>query len=105
MRKTGEVVTPGPWGESGTSDTMLWLARLLKDEGTDLMHVTEEELKRGTPVYVEAQSDVLEVQRRMAHHHIRVLPVLANGALIGVVDLVELAQRDDLVSGDDLMGA
>lgn len=103
MRKTGEVVTPGPWGEAGSSNTMTWLARLLLDEGTDLIHVTEEELKRGTPVYVEAESDVLEVQRRMAHHHIRVLPVLAAGALIGVVDLVELAQRDDLVSGDDLL--
>ncbi len=103
MRKTSEVVTPGPWGDAGSSNTMTWLAHLLLDEGTDLMHVTEEELKRGTPVYVEAESDVLEVQRRMAHHHIRVLPVLAAGALIGVVDLVELAQRDDLVSGDDLL--
>ena len=103
MRKTGEVVTPGPWGEAGASSTMTWLALLLLDEGTDLMHVTEEELKRGTPVYVEAESDVLEVQRRMAHHHIRVLPVLSDEVLVGVVDLVELAQRDDLMSGDDLI--
>ena len=105
MRKTGDVVTPGPWGDAGSSSTMTWLATLLLDEGTDLMHMTEEELKRGTPVYVEAESDVLEVQRRMAHHHIRVLPVLSSGALIGVGDLVELAQRDDLVSGDDLLGS
>lgn len=104
MRKTGEVVTPGPWGDTGSSNTMTWLARLLLNEGTDLMHITEEELKRGTPVYVEAETDVLEVQRRMAHHHIRVLPVLAADVLIGVVDLVELAQREDLVSGDDLLG-
>lgn len=75
---------------------MGWLANLLSDEGVNLMDVTAEQLKRGTPVYVEAHSDVLEVQRRMAHHHIRMLPVLAGGAVIGVVDLVELAQREDL---------
>jgi CBS domain-containing protein len=103
MRKTSEVVTPGPWAGSGSSDTMTWLARLLREEGQDLMDVTEAELKRGTPVYVQADSDVVEVQRRMARHHIRVLPVLAAGGLIGVVDLVELAQRDDLDSGGDLI--
>ncbi len=102
MRTTSEIVTPGPWGE-GSSDTMTWLARLLCDEGMDLMDVTEEELKRGTPVYVQAESDVLEVQRRMARHHIRVLPVLSHDALIGVVDLVELARRDDLDQGGELL--
>lgn len=103
MRETGDVVTPGPWMSEGSSDTMEWLARLLRDEGVDLMDVTEEQLKRGTPVYVQADSDVIEVQRRMAHHHIRMLPVLLQGALIGVVDLVELARRADLAAGDDLL--
>ena len=102
MRKTGEVVTPGPWVSEGSSDTMEWLARLLRDEGVDLMDVTEEQLKRGTPVYVQASSDVVEVQRRMARHHIRMLPVLQLESLIGVVDLVELAGRDDLTSESDL---
>ena len=102
MRKTGEVVTPGPWVSDGSSDTMEWLARLLRDEAVDLMDVTEEQLKRGTPVYVQANSDVVEVQRRMARHHIRMLPVLQSDSLIGVVDLVELARRDDLTSGSDL---
>ncbi len=83
---------------------MTWLASLLCDEGMNLMDVTEEELKRGTPVFVQADSDVLEVQRRMAHHHIRLLPVLADGVLIGVVDLVELARREDLDSGEVLPG-
>lgn len=75
---------------------MGWLASLLRTDGVDLMEATEEQLNRGTPVYVQANSDVVEVQRRMAHHHIRMLPVLAEEGLIGVVDLVELAQRDDL---------
>ncbi len=101
--RTSEVVTPGPWGDADSSKTMTWLANLLCEEGMNLMDVTEEELKRGTPVYVEADSDVLEVQRRMAHHHIRLLPVLAQGLLIGVVDLVELARREDLDAGDDLL--
>lgn len=96
MQRTGDVVVPGPWGEVDSSGTMGWLAKLLSAEGVNLMDVTEEQLKRGTPVYVQANSDVLEVQRRMAHHHIRMLPVLAEGAVIGVVDLVELAQREDL---------
>lgn len=104
MRKTGEVVTPGPWGDDATSSTMTWLAKLLTDEGVNLMDVTEEQLKRGTPVFVEASADVVEVQRRMARHHIRMLPVLSKGALIGVVDLVELARRDDLDSGGVLGG-
>ncbi|HJR44093.1 MAG TPA: hypothetical protein VJ927_00655 [Actinomycetota bacterium] len=103
MRRTGEVVTPGPWASEGSSDTMEWLASLLRDEGVDLMDVTEEQLKRGTPVYVQASSDVVEVQRQMAMHHIRVLPVLSDGALIGAVDLLELAARDDLTAGDDLL--
>lgn len=100
MQRTGDVVTPGPWDELDSSGTMGWLASLLSEEGVNLMDVTEEQLKRGTPVYVQANSDVLEVQRRMAHHHIRMLPVLAEGAVIGVIDLVELAQRDDLGSAD-----
>ena len=104
MRKTSEVVTPGPWGDDGNSSTMTWLAQLLTDEGVNLMDVTEEHLKRGTPVFVEAAADVVEVQRRMAHHHIRMLPVLSEGALIGVVDMVELARRDDLDSGGVLGG-
>ncbi len=100
MQKTGDVVTPGSWGDVDPTGTMAWLANLLCEEGVNLMDVTEEQLKRGTPVYVQANSDVLEVQRRMAHHHIRMLPVLADNAVIGVVDLVELAQRDDLGSED-----
>ena len=104
MRKTSDVVTPGPWGDDPNSSTMTWLAKLLTDEGVNLIHVTEEQLKRGTPVYVEASADVVEVQRLMARHHIRMLPVLSKGALIGVVDLVELARRSDLDSSGGVLG-
>src|SRR5688500_10317267 len=80
VRQTSDVVTPGPWGDDPNSSTMTWLAKLLTDEGVNLIHVTAEQLKRGTPVYVESSADVVEVQRLMARHHIRMLPVLANGA-------------------------
>lgn len=53
-------------------------------------------LERGTPVYVHSDADVLEVQRLMAKNHIRMLPVVRAGRVLGVVDLVELAMREDL---------
>ena len=84
-----------PW-EGAAPETLTWLAKLLHEEGVDLSSVTSEDLGRGTAVYVEADALAVEVQRLMALHHIRVLPVLADDALLGVVDLVELAGRDDL---------
>ena len=54
------------------------------------------DLERGTPVYVDADADVLDVQRLMAKNHIRVLPVVRDGKVQGVVDLLELAMREDL---------
>lgn len=89
-------VGAGPW-DGAAPETLRWLAELLRGEGVDLSSVTSEDLKRGTAVYVEATAPAVEVQRRMAVHHIRVLPVLDGEALLGVVDLVELAGREDLV--------
>lgn len=83
------------WAES-PRDGRAWLVRLLRDEGTDLMQAGEPELRRGTPVYVEASVPVGDVQRRMARYHIRMLPVLSEGEVLGIVDLVDLAMDDDL---------
>ena len=58
--------------------------------------VADESLERGTPVYAQSDADVLEVQRLMAKNHIRMLPVVKDGRVLGVVDLVELAMREDL---------
>lgn len=88
-------VGAGPW-EGAAPETLSWLAKLLQDEGVDLSSVTSADLARGTPVYVGADAPAVEVQRLMALHHIRVLPVVADGSLLGVVDLVELARHDDL---------
>jgi CBS domain-containing protein len=93
-----DVVTPGPWESGGSTETVDWLASLLRADGVNLSEVTAEQLRRGSPVYVEASADLVEVQRLMAFHHIRLLPVLRDGTLIGVVDLVQLAARDDLTA-------
>jgi len=95
QREIRRYVGPGPW-KGAAPETLTWLAELLRDEGIDLSAATTADLARGTAVYVEAHAPVVEVQRLMALHHIRVLPVLAGDSLLGVVDLVELAARDDL---------
>jgi CBS domain-containing protein len=73
-----------------------WLANLLRSEGLDLLTIVRARVPRGTPVYVEASACVLEVQRLMASNHIRSLPVLDSGEVIGFVDLVDLALTTDL---------
>ena len=73
-----------------------WLASLLRSEGLDLLTIGSAGVPRGTPVYVEASACVLEVQRLMASNHIRSLPVLDSGQVIGFVDLVDLALTTDL---------
>lgn len=89
-----DVIGSSDWSE-GQSSTMEWLATLLQDEGVDLMQASEAELVRGTPVFVEAAAGVNEVQRRMAQKHIRRLPVVEDGCLVGIVDLVDLAMHSD----------
>lgn len=88
------MIGSSDWSE-GQSSTMEWLASLLQDEGVDLMQASEAELVRGTPVFVEAAAGVNEVQRRMAQKHIRRLPVVEDGCLVGIIDLVDLAMHSD----------
>ena len=100
-RKVSEVIASKPWSDP-SSDTLEWLASLLKSEGVDLMCATFTELQRGTPVYVEGDADIVEVQRLMARNHIRSLPVVRGGVVIGIVDLLELAMMDEDLPGLDL---
>lgn len=92
-RKVREVVGSSSWDEPH-SDTLKWLARLLEHEGTDIMGATFLQLRRGTPVYARAEADLIEVQRLMARNHIRSLPVVQEGCVVGILDLVELAQME-----------
>lgn len=93
-RLIADVVARRGWANASTQ-TRGRLAQLLRDEGIDLTRATSEQLVRGTPVYVEASADVYEVQRLMAQNHILRLPVLENGSLLAIVDLVEIALRLD----------
>jgi len=93
-RKVSDVITSKPWVDP-SSDGLEWLASLLQSEGVDLMCATFTELRRGTPVYVDGEADVLEVQRLMARNHIRSLPVVSAGSVVGVIDLLELAMMDE----------
>ena len=97
--KVREVITSKPWSVP-SSDTLEWLARLLQSEGIDLMCATFTELHRGTPVYVDGEADILDVQRLMARNHIRSLPVVNDGTVIGIIDLLELAMMEDIPGVD-----
>lgn len=72
------------------------LVALLRSEGLDLSRIQDCEMVRGTPVYVEADADLLEVQKMMARCHIRSVPVLSGERVVGFLDLVDLAGREDL---------
>jgi CBS domain-containing protein len=53
--------------------------------------ITAGQLARGTPVWVDADSDVSEVLRLMAQHAIRRLPVLDGQRLVGMISEADLA--------------
>lgn len=89
-----DMVASSEWLDP-SSQTLMWLARLLREEGIDLTEAGRPELARGTPVYVEASADVNDVQRLMAREHIRRLPVVDGDRLVGVIDLVDLALREE----------
>lgn len=78
--------------------------RILLQEGVDLLAADDGVLKRGTPVYVDADADVNEVQRQMALRHIKLLPVLKDGEVVGLVDLVDLVRMQSTDGSGDALG-
>ena len=94
----GDVISTRRWTTSAPN-IFEWMAELLRAEGVDISRASVEELQRGTPVYARAQEDLSEVGRLMAHHHIRRIPVLDKGKLLGLVDIVELALHSEHVAG------
>ena len=94
-----EVMQPSPPGTGGEGT-----GRLLIEEGVDLLSADQARLKRGTPVYVDASADVNEVQRRMALKHIKLLPVLSHGEVVGLVDLMDLVRMQANDGDGDLLG-
>jgi CBS domain-containing protein len=91
-----DVVQTSEWDEAGAG-----LAELLLHEAVDLATASTSILGRGTPVYVSADAEVVEVQSLMARHHIRRALVLDGDRVIGIVDLVELAESTAAASAHD----
>ena len=73
-----------------------WLGAFLVDHGVDLATTSSPEtLESGTPVYVDAAADPVDIQRRIAQAHVRMLFVIDDGTVIGVVDTADLIERAD----------
>lgn len=66
------------------------LANILRREGVDLSQAASSTLPPGTPVYVPSKADVSKILPRMARANCRIVPVLENGSLLGLIDLAEL---------------
>jgi CBS domain-containing protein len=60
-------------------------------DGRDPQTVTARELAQGTPIWVDAQSDIGEVLWLMGQNAIRRLPVVDNRRLIGMITEADLA--------------
>lgn len=64
-------------------------------EGRDPTDVAADEVISGDLQTVEPDDDLEEARRIMARHQIRRLPVIENGALVGMVSLGDLAVKAD----------
>ena len=72
------------------------LGPFLLGHGVDLATVeSPATLERGTPVYVNVEADPIDIQRRIAQAHVRMLFVLEADTVVGVIDAVELTERAD----------
>ena len=82
------------WDESGD---MTRLGPLIREHGVDLCNAQLPlSLDRGTPIYATADADPIEVQRRMAEAHAKMLFVLdADDIVIGIIDMWDFITRAD----------
>ena len=67
--------------------------------GHDPSQVTAGDMARGTPRWVDADSDVDEVLQEMQGHQIRRLPVIEHKRLVGMISEADLAQH---LTGDQI---
>ena len=73
-----------------------WLGGFLLDQGVDLASIpSPATLEPGTPVYVMATADPVDVQRWIAQAHLRMLFVVDAGRVVGIVDVPDLIERAD----------
>lgn len=69
------------------------LADILRREGVDLGKDAKATLHPGTPVYVHSEADVSRILPRLARSNCRIVPVLENGSLVGLIDLADAKAR------------
>ena len=87
-----DLLSPQTWDVAD----LQWLGPFLLEHGVDLATTpSPETLESGTPVYVRVAADPVDVQKRIAQGYVRMLFVIDNGAVIGVVDTADLIQRAD----------
>jgi CBS domain-containing protein len=60
-------------------------------EGLDPQRATAREMARGTPISVDAGSDVGDVLRKMEQYKIRRMPVMDNNRLVGMISEADVA--------------
>jgi CBS domain-containing protein len=70
------------------------VVRCVAEDG-DSRTITAGQLARGTPVYVDADSEIDEVLGLMEQHAIRRLPVMSGQRLVGMISEADLATRLD----------
>ena len=79
------------WGDSGSLET---LGPLIRRCGLDLCRCNLDVIARGTPLYVSDDTEPIDVQRRMAKIHARLVFVLdEEDRVLGVIDLWNLVRR------------
>ncbi len=64
-------------------------------EESDLASISVRDVASTGPVCVEADSDLDEALRLMAHHQVRRLPVIEDGRLIGVLAQADVAHEEE----------
>jgi CBS domain-containing protein len=62
-------------------------------EGKDPRSVTAREFGKGTPIWVEAETDVNETVRLMVDNKIRRLPVVHDHRLVGMISEADIATQ------------
>jgi CBS domain-containing protein len=80
------------------------VVRCIAEDG-DPYAVTAGQLAMGTPVYVNAESDIAEVLRLMEQHAIRRLPVMSDQRLVGMISEADLATHLDERAVAEFAGA
>ena len=68
------------------------IVRALNEHGAALLAMRVEELMTSSVITCTPDSSIVEVMKLMIEHHIRNLPVLEDGVLVGVVTILDVVR-------------